>query len=423
MDTRTRWLPVLIMAGLGLTDCGGDGGGAPEVVSPTGPGTVPDDMESTDGSDVSDPASPPDIEPPTDPELPAAPLAFGVPIGTQPGFDGAPFTASDFPTDQMLPVVPRDAIPAITDPGMSTSLPLYLQEDDLVFGVVINGEARAYPHNIGWRHEIVNDVVGGHPVCVTFCPLTGTGLVFDGERPDGSRLSLGVSGLLYNTNLVMYDRADGQTLYPQIYGAGVNSEVDQALDLLPVVETTWSSWKRLYPESLVQSEAPFDLSAYLNYPYGEYRSRDFFFLFPISPTLGANSNLYSLSYGAKDRVLGLRIDSETLAFPFSEMGERAVINETVVGSDVLVAYDADSHLAIPYSRQVDDLILTFDLADAEDLFPFGLRDQETGTLWDIKGLGIEGELAGQQLRQIPAHNAMWFAWVTFWPDTEVWAPN
>ena len=130
-----------------------------------------------------------------------------------------------------------------------------------------------------------------------------------------------------------------------------------------------------------------------------------------------------MSYGAKDRVLGLRIDSETLAFPFSEMGERAVINETVVGFDVLVAYDADSHLAIPYSRQVDDLILTFDLADAEDLFPFGLRDQETGTLWDIKGLGIEGELAGQQLRQIPAHNAMWFAWVTFWPDTEVWAPN
>ena len=72
---------------------------------------------------------------------------------------------------------------------------------------------------------------------------------------------------------------------------------------------------------------------------------------------------------------------------------------------------------------MDGRVLTFDLADAEDLFPFGLRDRETGTLWDVKGQGIDGELADQHLRQIPAHNSMWFAWVTFWPDTDVWAPN
>ncbi|MBT5059055.1 MAG: DUF3179 domain-containing protein [Gemmatimonadetes bacterium] len=419
MDTRTRWLQVLVLAGLGLTACGDDGDDAP--VSPTGPGTGSGDIAPTEVSDVSAPASPADPE--TDPELPALPGAFGVPIGTQPGFVGAPFTASDFPTKEMLPITPRDAIPAITDPPMSTSPPPFLLEDDLVFGVVINGEARAYPHNIGWRHEIVNDVVGGHPVCVTFCPLTGTGLVFDGERADGSRLSLGVSGLLYNTNLVMYDRGDLQTLYPQIYASGVNGEVGQTLDLLPVVETTWSTWKRLYPQTLVQSDGPFNVSAYQNYPYGDYRTRNFFFLFPIRPTLAANGNPYSISYGAKVRVLGLRIDSQTLAFPFSEMGERAAINETVGGFDVLVAYDADSHLAIPYSRQVDGRTLTFDLADAEDLFPFGLRDRETGTLWDVKGQGINGELAGQSLRQIPAHSSMWFAWVTFWPDTDVWAPN
>lgn len=423
MDTCARWLPVLVLAGIGLAACGGDGDGAPEVVSPTGPAKVSDELGSTDDGDVSAPPLSSDAEPSQAPELPASPVVFGVSIGTQPGFVGAPYTASDFPTNQMLPVVPLDAIPAMTDPPMSTTQPPFLLEDDLVFGVVINGEARAYPHNIGWRHEIVNDVVGGHPVCVTFCPLTGTGLVFDGERDDGSRRTLGVSGLLYNTNLVMYDRADGRTLYPQIYGASVNGVLDQALDLLPVVETMWSTWKRLYPETLVQSEGSFGIDAYLNYPYGEYRSRDFFFLFPIRPALAANSNPYSISYGAKSRVLGLRIDSQTIAFPFSEMGDRAAINETVNGFDVLVAYDAASHLAIPYSRQVDGRTLTFDLVDAEDLFPFGLRDRETGTLWDVKGRGVDGELAGQHLRQIPAHNSMWFAWVTFWPDTDVWSAN
>ena len=270
MDTRSRWLPVLVLASLGLTACGDDTDDAPDVVSATGPGTVTGDLGSTAVRDV------PATESPVDPEPPASTGAFSVPIGTQPGFVGAAYTASDFPVKETLPVTPRDAIPAMTAPPMSTSPPPFLRDEDLVFGVVINQEARAYPHNIGWRHEIVNDVVGGHPVCVTFCPLTGTGLVFDGQRADG-RLSLGVSGLLYNTNLVMYDRRDGQTLYPQIYASGVNGEVGQTLDLLPVVETTWATWKRLYPQ--------------------------------------------------------------TIAFPFSEMGERASINETVNGFDVLVAYE------------------------------------------------------------------------------------
>lgn len=246
MDTRSRWLPVLVLASLGLTACGDDTDDAPDVVSATGPGTVTGDLGSTAVRDV------PATESPVDPEPPASTGAFSVPIGTQPGFVGAAYTASDFPVKETLPVTPRDAIPAMTDPPMSTSPPPFL------------------------RHEIVNDVVGGHPVCVTFCPLTGTGLVFDGQRADG-RLSLGVSGLLYNTNLVMYDRRDGQTLYPQIYASGVNGEVGQTLDLLPVVETTWATWKRLYPQ--------------------------------------------------------------TIAFPFSEMGERASINETVNGFDVLVAYE------------------------------------------------------------------------------------
>jgi len=117
---------------------------------------------------------------------------------------------------------PRDGIPALTNPPFTdASSASYLAEEDLVLGVVIGGEARAYPHNIGWWHEIVNDRVNGFPISVTFCPLTSTGLVFEALDDNGEQFELGVSGLLFNNNLIMYDRRDNNTLYPQIAYKGV----------------------------------------------------------------------------------------------------------------------------------------------------------------------------------------------------------
>ena len=97
--------------------------------------------------------------------------------------------------------VGKDGIPALTDPSTVTrfsSETSYLQDSDLVLGVVTHGEARAYPHNILWHHEIVNDQIGGYPVIVALCPLTGTGMVFSGRGEGAERLKLGVSGLLFN---------------------------------------------------------------------------------------------------------------------------------------------------------------------------------------------------------------------------------
>ncbi|MDE2725952.1 MAG: DUF3179 domain-containing (seleno)protein, partial [Gemmatimonadota bacterium] len=117
---------------------------------------------------------------------------------------------SDFPKDRILSGgVPPDGIPALTDPQfveLTSSEAAYLSDEDLVLGVVLNGEAKAYPHNMGWWHEIINDVVGEHPIVVSFCPLTGTGLIFSGQGNDQSRIHCGVSGLLFNNNLIMYDR-------------------------------------------------------------------------------------------------------------------------------------------------------------------------------------------------------------------------
>ena len=351
-----------------------------------------------------------------------APLdsAFDVPAGTQPGFVGSPYTADTFPLSEMVSVLPRDAIPAITDPEMIRSDQLdYLSDQDLVFGIVHNGEARAYPHNIGWWHEIVNDRIGGRAMAITFCPLTGTGLVFDAERSDGSRLNLGVSGLLYNTNLVMFDR-DDDTLYPQIYASSISGgDKGTALTLMPVVETTWAAWKRLYPDTKVMAGGPYTRSRYTQYPYGDYRTNDGAFLFRIRPSLSSNSNDNAARLASKERVLGLRINAEARAYQFAAMGNQQVINDVLGDHELVVVYDEDSRMAIPYSRQLDGQVLSFDIVQ-DSSFPFSLRDNETGTLWDITGKAVEGELVGQQLQQIPAHNAMWFAWVTFWPNTDVW---
>lgn len=222
----------------------------------------------------------------------------------------------------------------------------FVAEDDLVLGVVIDGIARAYPENIGWWHEIVNDQIGDHSISVTFCPLTGTGLVF--EAADGGQLELGVSGNLFNNNLVMYDRRDDNTLYPQIYFTGVSGDrTGESLTLLPVVETTWQTWKRLHPETQVV-DGVFSESRYQRYPYRDYRTDRDQLIFPLDPRIGENANPYADDYGRKDSMLGVRLNGEPRAYLFEKMGPRAAINDELGGHDILVVWDRDSHLALPF---------------------------------------------------------------------------
>ena len=347
-----------------------------------------------------------------------------VPGGTETGSAYAYFPGSIDPDIFPMRLIvsggpPKDGIPALTNPEFVTSSEAsYLRENDLVLGVSINGVAKAYPENMGWWHEIINDQVGDQAISMTFCPLTGTGLNFGAESGDG-QFELGVSGLLYNSNLVMYDRRDDETLYPQMYFTAVNGTYKgDVLRLLPVVETTWATWKRLYPETLVISDDTGYGRDYTRYPYGGYRQDHFSLLFPLTPSPRQNPALSQLEL--KDKVLGVRLNDHPKAYPFNNMGDRAVINDHVGGTDLVVVWYEEGQLAIPYDRQVGDRTLSFDIETSTGGFPFNMRDRETGSLWNIKGEAIEGELKGKRLNQIPAHTAFWFAWGTFWMETEVW---
>ena len=344
---------------------------------------------------------------------------------------------------QIIFIVPRDAIPAMTNPtllrpdiatlhGQDSDPRAYLTDDDRVLGVVRHGVARAYPLNLGWWHEVINDSLGGGAISVTYCPLTGTGLVFDVTAKDGTQGELGVSGLLLNSNLVLYDRRDDRTLYPQMTYTGLTGEYrDMQLELLPVVETTWEMWKRLYPSTSVPaagsgllrysqrvqdnygSKIRLYREAENGYPYDGYRTDDLIY-FPITTSEPDLSR-----YTAKDQVLGICQDGVARAFAFRDMPGPTVINDRVGGLDVVVLFDAETRTAIPYDRSVDGRKLSFHRMDGGD-DALMVADRETGSRWDLLGRAVAGPLQGASLRQVPAYNSMWFAWSAFWPDTEVW---
>ena len=329
---------------------------------------------------------------------------------------------SSFPFDEIKVIVDRDAIPALTDPAFVSpghDAAAYLADTDLVLGIRMGGTAKAYPHNIGWWHEIVNDYLGGRPIVVTLCPLTGTGMVFDGQSLDDlPRMTAGVSGMLFNNNLIMYDRRDGDTLYPQMIATGIRGSFE-LLNLIPAIETTWGYWKRLYPDTEVVSafNGVYNLSQYTVYPYGSYREPDTFPIYSTFPRL--EKNPIADRFEPKSVVLGVRFGAQTKAYPFENMGSDAVINDRVGEQDIVVIYYDAEKLAVAYFRWAGQ-ILTFDkVASNDPVYPFLLKDRETGTVWNLMGRAVEGELRGRQLTQAPAHNAFWFAWATFWQDTEI----
>ncbi|MEM8543926.1 MAG: DUF3179 domain-containing protein [Cyanobacteria bacterium P01_H01_bin.119] len=160
---------------------------------------------------------------------------------------------------------PKDGIPSIDQPEFDTAETTPFADSDTVIGVVINGEAKAYPFNVLNWHEIVNDTVGGVNITVTYCPLCDTIVAF--ER---GNTTFGVSGKLYQSCLVMYDRAD-DSLFVQPWATGVlGPQVNKTLDRIPAVKTTLDNWLAEHPDSAILSTRTGHDRNYSGYPYGTY---------------------------------------------------------------------------------------------------------------------------------------------------------
>ena len=128
----------------------------------------------------------------------------------------------------------------------------------------------------------------------------------------------------------------------------------------------------------------------------------------------------SKKIAAKEMVLGLRAEGASKAYPFAAMPDRAAINDRLGNRDLLVIFDRHSRTAIPYSRRIGGLTLTFGLLDRKGDLPLTLADFETGSEWNMLGQAVGGTLIGAQLIQWPAYNSMWFSWSAYWPQTQLW---
>jgi hypothetical protein len=214
---------------------------------------------------------------------------------------------------------PRDGIPALADPAFEDAdRARWLREDDRVLGLEIGGEARAYPVRILNWHEIVNDEVGGQPAAATFCPLCGTGMAFD-PRVEGTRLTFGVSGLLYNSDVLMYDRQT-ESLWTQIGRRAVTGSLrGTELRQIPMLHTTWGRWVAEHPATRVLSRETGHARDYDRDPYLGY-ARDPSIMFPVKRR---DSRL-----GEKELVLGIAAGDAARAWPFR--GLRGVPDPRVV---------------------------------------------------------------------------------------------
>ncbi len=230
--------------------------------------------------------------------------------------------------------MPKDGMPALTKPYVMTPAEAdayneehrgkYLVPSDRVIGVVLEGEARAYPIRVLNWHEIVNDTLGGRPIAVTYSPLCDSVTVFD-RQTGGAVRTLGYSGLLFNSNLVMYDRLEVNDAGPQesLWSqlgfraiAGPAAAEGLTLELLPCAVVSWGEWRRRHPETTVLKPDPARMDRYKRNPYGSYFNTEAI-KFPVRERPADSL------WPAKTRVIVLNVGGDWSAFAFPEVAEHA----------------------------------------------------------------------------------------------------
>lgn len=309
-------------------------------------------------------------------------------------------------SEQIVQVLPRDAIPAIDYPAFEpVGTARNFGANELMIGLVGSKERRAYSTWQLDRHEIVNDIFEERPVAVTWCPLCGTAIVYS-RAVAGRTLTFGVSGMLFRDALVMYDRETG-TLWSHVDGRALKGPLlGETLQPVASVHATWNEWKTLYAESVVLKKNGVYRSSYEDYN----RSPSQLGIF------GRRMNRSALP--PKVRILGVRFNGAATAFVLKDVRRAAVVASEVGGVPIVIAAaDADVPV-VAFERRVQNRVLTFTRADAPAP---ALEDSETHTRWRVSdGEAIAGPLVGQRLTRVVAHPAFWFGWYGFFPDSAVW---
>ena len=285
--------------------------------------------------------------------------------------------------------VPKDGIPAIDDPTFADTPPDGLAPDDPVFGVVRDGEAKAYPQYILVHHEIVNDTIAGDPVAVTYCPLTGTAQGF--ER---GPVEFGVSGRLVNSNLTMYDRGT-DSWWPQMLATAIKGPLTgESLREFRVTWTTWARWADTYPETTVLTEETGFSRRYGVDPYGQYNEKRGYY--SSSRTLFEPLQGDSRAH-PKAVVIGTRTASGAVAFDKETLLNQRVLTGPIEDTSYVAVADSDLATGYVYANPESAAVEASDDGYTLD-----------GTTHAADSLPLDRSLS---------FDAMWFAWAGFYPGS------
>lgn len=330
------------------------------------------------------------------------------------------------PADLLPGGPPPDGIPPIDHPKfLHVADAGFLTPQEPVLAVEVNGQAKAYPLRILVWHEIVNDVVGGEALALTYCPLCNTGIAWRRPVIGGETLTFGTSGKLYHSNLVMYDRQTS-SFWPQVLGqAVVGPLAGTKLEFVATQILSWEDWRSEHPDGLVLSQRTGFGRDYGTNPYPGYDRSAFPFLFDGTP----DDCLRPLA-----RVLGIAAGDELVAFPYLTLEDLAVdgrtaVNATVGGEPVVVFWKAGTVSAVDdqqisesrdvgavggFGRRLGGRTLTFAVSAS------GFVDEQTGSVWSIAGRAISGPMSGKVLPPIVAIDSFWFDWASFHPNTLIY---
>ncbi len=296
----------------------------------------------------------------------------------------------------------QDGIPPLRNPKMIIPLEAnYLKDSAIVFGIEVNGDARAYPKQILAWHEMFVDEVGGVPVAGVYCTLCGTVILYKTEH-EGVNHQMGTSGFLYRSNKLMYDKAtqslwstlEGEPVIGPLVGKGIQ------LDYLSVVTTTWGEWKKRHPDTKVLS---LDTGHRRDYREG-VAYRDYFATDDLMFTVPEIDK----SLKNKDEILAIRLPEQTnenLAIS-SRFLKRKSIYQNKIGNTSFTVFTDKSGAHRVFKTGTLDFLEYDGISTAKD---------SNGNTWTIEENNLEGP-NGKTIERLHSFNAFWFGYKAAYPD-------
>ncbi len=299
--------------------------------------------------------------------------------------------------------VRQDGIPPLRQPKMLDANDAdYLDDSNIIFGIEVNGDARAYPKRIMAWHEMFVDKVGGKPVAGVYCTLCGSMILYD-TVVDGTNYEIGTSGFLYRSNKLMYDKRT-QSLWNTLWGTPVIGPLvdrDIKFDRLSIVTTTWKEWKRRHPQTKVLS---LDTGHRRDYgegvAYKEYFATDNL-MFHVPQRDSRLKN--------KSEVLGLLFTNapeKPLAISAEYLNDNPLYQGKLGGTEFVVLTDKSGA-----NRVYDATDLRFTSWDQDNT----VKD-EKGRVWRLTEEGLRTD-DGKKRARLPAHRAFWFGWFSAYSHT------